>query len=237
MPTKIAAFIPENDHRFTAATTNLTRMTDDPGYLNPYRKAIAEHGDDFAATLWKSRDAQRCRFEVMIEMLGRDRFAGSVVVDVGCGRGDLALHLDEAGVHPARFIGIDGLEQMVEAAGKRTENLGFPTEFHLMDILSNPGGLAPLRPDVCLASGTLNAMPAKVAESVVGIMADSGAGAVCYNFLSNRTSDERQGEDTGPATRFDPLRMLEVAFDHSPRVSFRQDYLNGHDGTILILAG
>ena len=84
---KIAAFIPENGHRFVAATINLTPMTEDPGYLNPYRKAFAEHGDDFAATLWKSRDAQRCRFEVMIEMLGRDRLAGSVVVDVGCGRG------------------------------------------------------------------------------------------------------------------------------------------------------
>ena len=116
----------------------LESMPADESYLNPYREAVQRHGEDFAATLWKSPEAQQKRFQTLIEMLGPERCSGTCLVDVGCGRGDLALELDRLGLHPRRYIGIEGVEEIAKIARKRVENLPFATEIFLCDVVSEP---------------------------------------------------------------------------------------------------
>lgn len=212
----------------------LESMPTDESYLKPYREAAIRHGGDFAATLWKSPEAQQKRFQTLIEMLGPERCSGTCVVDVGCGRGDLALELDRLGVHPRRYVGIEGVEEIAKIARERVENLPFATEISLCDVVSEPNRLCEFEPDIIIASGTLNTMPKDVAEGVVRSIIAAARGAVGFNFLTAQTSKARQEEDTSPAHRFDPIPMLQIALDASPLVAFRQDYLLGHDATIVL---
>lgn len=209
-------------------------MSADESYLNPYRDAVERHGGDFAATLWKSPEAQQKRFQTLIEMLGPERFSGTCVVDVGCGRGDFALELDRLGVHPRSYIGIEAVEEIANIARKRIETLPFDTEISLCDVVSEPTRLLELEADTIVASGTLNTMPLEVAEKVIRSIIAAAGGSVGFNFLTARTSEARQEEDTSPAQRFDPIPMLQIALDASPLVAFRQEYLLGHDATIVL---
>ncbi|MHC4775868.1 MAG: class I SAM-dependent methyltransferase, partial [Planctomycetota bacterium] len=82
-------------------------------YLQPYRQAVERHGPGFEATLWHSVEAQVLRFDIMIGLVDLE---GRSVLDAGCGQGDFAARLLERGVPFARFVGVDALAEMVEAA-------------------------------------------------------------------------------------------------------------------------
>lgn len=45
--------------------------------------------------------------------------SGAVVLDVGCGNGDAAVALDNAGIRPARYIGVDLLARRIADARER----------------------------------------------------------------------------------------------------------------------
>ncbi|MCH2163001.1 MAG: class I SAM-dependent methyltransferase, partial [Phycisphaerales bacterium] len=153
------------------------------------------------------------------------------------GRGDLPLFLESRGIRPRRYIGVDALPELVAISRERTASLPLAMEFAEIDAVRSPEKLAALGADVCLASGTLNAMPAEAASDAITAMVKASREAVGFNFLTTRVPEVRQGEDTGPANRFDPLQMLDMAFAHSSLVSFRQDHLNGHDGAVVIILG
>lgn len=202
-------------------------------YLKPYLEAVDTHGDDFASMLWHNREGQAKRFAVLMEMLGRDLIDGHRVVDLGCGHGDLALELERSGLQPVGYVGVDALEAMVDVARGRTAETAFPTAFEVLDPLVSPEALDDLEADIIVASGTLNAMEAPVALELIKTMLSTARVAIGFNFLSSRG---RAGEDTadlGPSHRFDPLAFLVPIFERTPNVAFRQDYLDGHDGTIV----
>jgi ubiquinone/menaquinone biosynthesis C-methylase UbiE len=59
--------------------------------------------------------------------------AGDVVLDVGCGSGDVAVGLVPL-VHPGgRIVGVDASEAMVREARRRTEGRGLPVAFEVGD--------------------------------------------------------------------------------------------------------
>ncbi|MBT8484386.1 MAG: hypothetical protein KJO43_02335, partial [Phycisphaerae bacterium] len=72
--------------------------------LRPYREAVERHGPGFEATLWGSREAQRLRFDVMLDLAPLD---GCSIADVGCGPGGFATHLLERDVSFDRYLGLD----------------------------------------------------------------------------------------------------------------------------------
>ena len=55
-----------------------------------------------------------------------------------------------------------------------------------------------------------------------------------FNFLSDRPHKRWADCDLAPAGRFDTAAWLDWAMDQSSKVAFTQDYLDGHDATILI---
>jgi hypothetical protein len=57
---------------------------------------------------------------------------------------------------------------------------------------------------------------------------------VVFNFLSDRVHPRWAEQDLGPARRFDTAAWLDWSLELSTCVSFTQDYLHGHDATILI---
>jgi len=201
---------------------------EDKAYLQPYRQAVERHGAGFEATLWHSVEAQVLRFDVMI---GLSHLEGRAVLDVGCGQGDFAARLLERRVPFARYVGVDALAEMVEAARQRRLER---CEFICRDALADPAVLRTGEPDYVCICGTLNTMDEQTARRLVGAAFDAAARAVVFNFLSSPDHPRFAGRDTAPARRFDPLRWLDFALGLSTRVTFTQAYLDGHDATILI---
>lgn len=209
-------------------------------YLEPYEIAAQRHGASFEATLWASRDAQRERFRVISAMA---ELSGRIVLDAGSGCGDLALFLRENGVHPARYIGLEGVAQVASAACE----CAIPgAEFVEADFVADHGVFARHKPDVVVFSGSLNTLEQAEALAVLGrawaavqkapCLAQGQSAALVFNFLSDRCAEYLRRQDPSPARRFGTNAMLAWALDHSTAVRFRQDYLpRGHDATIAMV--
>lgn len=213
-------------------------------YLQPYREAIKRFGAGFQATLWASPQAQRTRFDVMIELigagslgagcdasLGRGGLDGATLLDVGCGTGDLAQRLIERGVNFRQCIGVDAVSEMIDAANSRQLAR---CEFLVGDVLSNPAILLDANPDFICVSGTLNTMDEATARRLVQTSFEAASLGVAFNFLSNRPDEQWHDKDLGPARRFDTIRWLDWSLHLTPLVRFAQDYLDGHDATIVM---
>jgi len=205
-------------------------MPERPGekFLKPYREAVQQFGPTFESTLWTSREAQQLRFDVMIDLAGLDE---CVVLDAGCGTGDFAEHLIRRPVQFARYIGIDAVSELIEAAKQR----GLPRcEFMLGDLIHDQSPLHQIEPDFVCISGTLNTMDEETARNLVSHAFDTAHQGVAFNFLSNRADERWAARDIGPARRFDTINWIDWALSRTSRVSFTQDYLDGHDATILM---
>jgi SAM-dependent methyltransferase len=197
-------------------------------YLDPYREAVKHFGGGFEATLWRSEDAQRLRFDVMIDLVDMD---GCVIADVGCGRGDFASRLVDGAVAFERFIGFDAMPAMIEVAqDRRLERC----TFFVADPLAEPEHLARADADWICFSGTLNTMDRKTARRFVSSAFDAARRGVVFNFLSDRCAKNWQRQRLGPARRFNTIKWVDWALTRTPRVQFRQDYLDGHDATLVL---
>ena len=205
------------------------REAADDDYLEPYRRAVAHFGAPFDATLWASREYQAVRFDVLRQMLDLD---GLALLDAGCGLGDLCVFLNERHVRLRRYIGVDGVAEIVAGAAQRR----LPrAEFHCRDFVSDAGALSIGHPDVIYFSGSLNTVPEATARQVVQRAWEVARRGVVFNFLSDRASRLSLARDTGPARRFDTLDWLDWALSATTHVRFRQDYLGGHDATIAMM--
>ncbi|MHC4218242.1 MAG: class I SAM-dependent methyltransferase [Planctomycetota bacterium] len=200
----------------------------DKAYLQPYREAVERFGAGFRATLWNDPEAQALRFDVMI---GLADLEGRTVLDVGCGHGDFAARLLERRVPFARYVGVDAVRELVEAAGARRLDR---CEFACGDAVADPSVLRSGEPDFVCISGTLNTMDEDTARSLVAGAFAAATRAVVFNFLSGLGDPRYADRDPAPARRFDPRRWLDFALGLSRRVTFSQAYLDGHDATILI---
>lgn len=83
--------------------------------MHYHRHRIAEFGPRAQALGWKAEHSQWSRFEVILRSAD---FSHCSVLDVGCGRGDLKAHLDDA-FPGVRYTGIDLLPEFVEDAVRR----------------------------------------------------------------------------------------------------------------------
>jgi SAM-dependent methyltransferase len=214
-----------------ARLSTLPEVMPDRIYLQPYVRAIKAHGASFEATLWRSPESQAARFRVMLDLAPLD---DAVIVDVGCGRGDFAAFLHQDEVPFRRYIGLDALPEMIDAAA----NQAMPRcEFHVADVLANPHVVAQHRPDVVCISGTLNTMDQAAARRLVRASFDAARKSVIFNFLSDQPHEKWMESEAGPALRFDTIAWLHWSLSLASRVSFTQDYLDGHDATIMISHG
>ena len=206
-----------------------------PDYLQPYRDAIAQHGAGFEATLWRNEDYQRRRFAVIAELLGDPL---GVVADMGCGRGDLAVHLVTQGIGFQHYIGVEAFSEQLgycrEHYGDRRDCAWVEGDFvadeNLFQTLAEDSGA-----DSFVFSGSLNTMDIDTAISVVTRAAKSGR--VLFNFLSTELyaqPDAPDGPGPGdPARRFDKDTVL-AACRELGRVEVREGYLPSFDVTVGI---
>lgn len=200
-------------------------------YLSPYQQAHKDHGSDFGVTLWASERSQRLRFRVMSEMVF---LLGKRVLDAGCSRGDFAAYLLEKEVGYESFVGVDGVEPVIEfASGRGLARSRFVTG----DFVEDASYLSIDRPQVIAISGTLNTMDDDTAIALLSNAWQATSETLVFNFLSDTASDEAPTQ-TAPARRLPTLKLLAWAMGQTPSVRMRQDYFRyGHDATIVMRKG
>lgn len=210
-------------------------------HLQPYQEAVDRFGPCFEATLWASEGHQATRFEVMAHECP---FAGMSVLDAGCARGDFLLFLGQRGVSPRRYIGLEGVPELAEAARVHLQGLTTPSLIVEGDFVADAGLLARAardagedagRADVVVFSGSLNTLRTDDAIGVLDRAWPVARRAMVFNFLSDRCDDAIRGGDTGPARRFDTRKIVDWALSRTSAVRFRQDYFpGGHDATVVM---
>lgn len=208
----------------------------DPRYLEPYREAVRAHGPGFEALLWRSEAYQLKRFEVLAQV-GRPK--GTVLADLGAGRGDLLAYLRTIDQAPSRYVGVEGISELVEPARVRFPEAAwvitdFVRDTGLFERLVGEMGVG-----VIVFSGSLNTLDERTALSVLDRAWDAlhrRPGAVlAFNFLSS--AGRKRRETTGPANRFNSGHVFKWAQRASGHMLFRQDYLGPHDATVALYAG
>ncbi len=208
-------------------------------YLDPYLRAAEKFGAGFDALLWQSPKAQKIRFRVISKLIDT---TGRTVADIGCGNADLLRDLHERNHAPARYIGIDAVPRTLDHAREQTRAAGidaavfldhdFVRETDLAEQLVRDAGV-----DTIVFCGSLNTLLEHDAQSILDrfwkAVARRENGALVFNFLSDR-HDRARTPANPPAVRFDPVNMVHWALDRTPLVTFRHDYLGGHDATICM---
>jgi SAM-dependent methyltransferase len=205
-------------------------MTDtrSDAYLNPYRQAQERLGADLGVTLWANQRSQQRRFAVIARMA---MLQGRRILDAGCSRGDFAAYLNDSDIAYAHYVGIDGLDRVIQFAQERK----LPNaEFHFGDFVQTPGLLSLGDPQVICLSGTLNTMQDYVVMHVLENAWEATSETLVFNFLSDRCAAAAP-QQPGPARRLNTLNLIDWAFKKTWAVQFRHDYFkDGHDATILM---
>ena len=201
----------------------------DPDYLAPYRRAVERYGAGFHATLWGSPETQALRFEVIRR---HARLDDTMIADLGCGPGDLATWLREQEVSYRGFLGLDAMESQIEAATARA----IPdATFEVVDLLRDDLRLAERGIDWAILSGTLNTMTDEEAFGLIEQAFNSVTVGVAFNFLGDRPHRRWADRELGPARRFSTAGWLDWAMARTSRVVLDQQYLDGHDVTIVMV--
>lgn len=217
-------------------------------YLRPYEEAVEHSGAGFKSLLWRNKSFQQIRFRVLCEVASAglrkpdgpaslDKLTGRIIADMGSGTADLCEWLNDQHVEYGRYIGVEGVPDLAEMSRKRIAKENMPeaeiidTDFAADDtifssLVRNRGV------DLFLFSGSLNTFEEEHAIRVVtSAYRALQSGGVVFNFLSNLVKELPKG-DTGPARRFNTIRVFEQLAKLTNRITLRHDYLDGHDATI-----
>lgn len=84
-----------------------------------YSSAIDKYGITAKGVNWHSKESQKIRFDVILEMLPNE-LSLYTIADAGCGFGDLYLYMLKKKKAPKEYIGIDSLSDMYSIASERT---------------------------------------------------------------------------------------------------------------------
>ena len=180
-----------------------------------YRENIRNYGITPQGVAWDSARTQRRRFAVLAAQLGDLR--DSTLVDAGCGFGDLYLFLKERGNLPRRYIGIDLVLEMVEAARQRTG-----CRILQRDILRQSLPTA----DWYVASGSMNLLSRTETAIFIRRCYEHARKGFVFNLLEGR---EREGE----FSYWQPKEVRELLRPLGSRVEIVNGYLEG-DMTVLL---
>jgi SAM-dependent methyltransferase len=191
-----------------------------------YRRLAREHrGTSRQVGAWSAR-SQATRFDVILDvadsMLG-ERLAGLSVLDFGCGKGDLAAHLDRNGrLDTLRYIGIDAIEENVEDARKLGGH-----DFRLVRW-NGEGRVVDEPVDLIIFSGAFATTRMDRRLAMYGSLLGQARVGVIGNFLTSAPGVEDYGEEM---LLMDPEEALRVVDRAVFRVQVRADYLP-HDFTV-----
>lgn len=186
--------------------------SDDASNRTFYEDLLARHGNSFRALNWGSAKSQEERFSVLA---GIAPLAGSRLLDVGCGLGDLRLWLLRNGI-AVDYCGLDIAPRMVEAARSRQPEAEFSVGTVFTELESGR------RHDYVVASGIFynrHDQPFNYLRQAVQAMFRLCNRGVAFNTLS-------AWRDLPPDNEFcaDPLEVVSFCRNLTKRIVLRHDY-------------
>jgi SAM-dependent methyltransferase len=188
-----------------------------------YEPRIHPRREGFRVADWATAASQAARFQVLVDNID---LAGSSLLDVGCGPGDLWKFLSGRGV-AARYTGVDILPKMVAEAQRRCPGV----RFVVGDVLAGEA-FENERFDVVFCSGAFNLELGNnrefLAAALRRLLAASGRWIV-FNLLHVRA----RRPDSSPAYHYyDPQDVLELLEPLACRARIVDDYLH-NDFTVI----
>lgn len=149
-----------------------------PTYLQPYSRAVKRHGPDFRALLWASRRTQEQRFEALAHVVDP---TGLTMLDLGCGRADFLDFLINRGTVPKKYIGVEGVRELAEAAENKNID---GARIMIADFVREPRRMQ-VGADVIYCSGALNTIEPDDFYSTIRHAFTAAKRAFVFNFLSS----------------------------------------------------
>ena len=186
--------------------------------IERYSRRLREFGEDPRTLGWDTRAHQWTRFAAAARMAD---LSGRAVLDIGCGLGDFRLFLDERGIVPESYLGVDINDDLLAVARRR-----FPADrFERRNVVLEPHD-APVA-DVALMFGLVNFRLHTVdnydyAERAIDAGFSACREALIVDMLSDRLTPDYPREDL--VFYFDPSRMLALALDRTPWVQVHHAY-------------
>jgi SAM-dependent methyltransferase len=141
-----------------------------------YRGSLQTHGHTAEGVQWHSEHSQRTRFKALRKLLPED-LSRYTIADAGCGLGDLYRFLEEHDDKPERYIGIDVVEPMVEAARAR-----IGCTILLLDVLTDPMPQA----DYYVCSGAMNTLTRDETRTFIERCFAASTVGFIFNLLCGR---------------------------------------------------
>jgi hypothetical protein len=184
-----------------------------PDYLRPYLDAVAVHGAGFDSLLWANPPAQAARFAALARW---SELEGRVVLDAGCGRADFLVFLLEHNIRPSRYIGVEAVEALAEAA---EENVSGNAEIVHGDFIRNPGFLDQ-NADVIVFCGSLNTLSKGEFYETLGLAWKRTRSELAFNFLCSprlASGEHLNCYAIGDVQQFAMERTNDIAIDDSYR--------------------
>lgn len=113
-----------------------------------YKTAIDKYGITAKGVNWHSKESQKTRFDIILDMLPSD-IGSFTIADAGCGFGDLYTYMLKKKRAPKEYIGIDSLIDMYSIASHKTG-----CEIVIADICKDRLPIA----DYYICSGAMNVL-------------------------------------------------------------------------------
>lgn len=186
-----------------------------PSYLAPYHRAVERFGGTFQSLLWASPRSQALRFEAARRLVD---FEGRIIADIGCGRADLLDDLLDHHIRPARYIGIEAVDALAEAAERKYHR---HCTILRADVVREPARLF-VGADVVVFSGSLNTMDVPTCHATLRHAFRAATHTLVFNFLD---SPDLAGAPF--LTWHSRQDMLAFARTLSDDVQLLHDYLDG----------
>ena len=149
-----------------------------PDYLQPYQRAVKRHGADFPALLWASRRTQELRFDALVRLADP---TGLAVLDLGCGRADFYDFLVKREMTPRRYVGVEGVRELAEAARKKRLA---DARIIVADFVREPRRMQ-VNADIIYCSGALNTIQGDDFYTTLACAFAAAKRALVFNFLSS----------------------------------------------------
>jgi len=192
-----------------------------PAYLRPYLDAVGRHGAKFESLLWANPSAQAARFAALARWC---ELEDRIVLDAGCGRADFLQYLLERGIKPAKYFGIEAVEELAAAA----ERKNLPRAVIIRgDFIDSPA-ILDRNAQVIVFSGSLNTLSTDEFYQTLRLGWEFTQSELAFNFLcSPRLASAKH------LTWHRKADVLELAYSLTGDVAVDDSYRDG-DCTIVM---
>ncbi len=124
-----------------------------PPYLDIvkyYQACLQQYGDTARGADWPNEADREKRYSVMLDSMPMESAQTPVLLDFGCGTGELLHYANYVRRQAIRYKGVDLSPLAIQLAQAKFPN----AEFHLLDVLTAPhGDLMRLQADYCVMNG------------------------------------------------------------------------------------